>query len=66
MNAHFAAWRQMSAETLKALKAGCHPKDVIAALSECLRKHGHLLQLRLDQYRVRLQPRPAPMLRAAA
>ena len=39
MNAHFAAWRQMSAETLKALKAGCHPKDVIAALSECLLAH---------------------------
>ena len=30
MNAHFAAWRQTSAATLKALKAGCHPKEVIA------------------------------------
>ena len=30
MNAHFAAWRKKSAATLKALKAGCHPKEVIA------------------------------------
>ena len=39
MNAHFSAWRQKSAETLKALKAGCHPRDVIATLSECLLAH---------------------------
>ncbi len=39
MNAHFSAWREKSAETLKALKAGCHPKDVIATLSECLLAH---------------------------
>jgi type I restriction enzyme M protein len=39
MNAHFSAWREKSAETLKALKTGCHPKDVVAALSECLLAH---------------------------
>ena len=39
MNAHFAAWRQKSAATLKALQAGCHPKEVIAALSEDLLAH---------------------------
>jgi type I restriction enzyme M protein len=39
MNAHFTAWREKSAETLKGLKAGCHPKDVVAALSECLLAH---------------------------
>ena len=39
MNAHFAAWRQKSAATLKALQAGCHPKEVIAELSESLLAH---------------------------
>ena len=39
MNAHFAAWRQKSAKTLGSLKAGCHPKEVIAALSEDLLAH---------------------------
>jgi type I restriction enzyme M protein len=39
MNAHFAAWRQTSAATLKALQAGCHPKEVIAALAEGLLAH---------------------------
>jgi type I restriction enzyme M protein len=39
MNAHFASWRQRSAATLKALAAGCHPKDVIADLSESLLVH---------------------------
>lgn len=34
MNAVFAAWRHKSTGTLKALKAGCHPKEVIAALAE--------------------------------
>jgi type I restriction enzyme M protein len=36
MNAHFTAWRQTSAATLKAVQAGCHPKGVIAALAESL------------------------------
>ncbi|MCB1940230.1 MAG: N-6 DNA methylase, partial [Rhodocyclaceae bacterium] len=39
MNAHFAHWRKRSAATLKALDAGCHPKDVIAELSENLLTH---------------------------
>ena len=39
MNAHFAAWRTTSAATLKALTAGCHPKQVIVSLSEDLLAH---------------------------
>src|SRR5436309_1652854 len=39
MNAYFAAWRQASIATLKALQAGCHPKEVIAALAESLLAH---------------------------
>ena len=39
MNAHFAAWREQSAATLKALKAGCHPKQVIVELAEDLLAH---------------------------
>jgi type I restriction enzyme M protein len=39
MNAHFAAWRQTSVATLKALRAGCHPKEIIAALAEGLLAH---------------------------
>jgi type I restriction enzyme M protein len=36
MNAHFAEWRATNAATLKTLKAGCHPKLVIAELAEDL------------------------------
>jgi len=39
MNAHFAVWRQRSAPSLKALQAGCHPKEVIVELSEDLLAH---------------------------
>jgi REP element-mobilizing transposase RayT len=39
MNAHFAAWRQKNVATLKALKAGCHPRAVIATLAEDLLAH---------------------------
>jgi len=39
MNAHFDRWRRKSATALKALDAGCHPKDVIAELSESLLSH---------------------------
>ncbi len=39
MNAHFTAWRQKSEKTLRDLKAGCHPKEVIAALAEDLLAH---------------------------
>jgi type I restriction enzyme M protein len=39
MNAMFAKWRKRSAATLKGLQAGCHPNEVIAALSEDLLAH---------------------------
>jgi type I restriction enzyme M protein len=39
MNAHFAGWRQTTAQHLKALKTGCHPKEVIAALAEGVLAH---------------------------
>jgi type I restriction enzyme M protein len=39
MAAHFDTWRGKNAETLKALKAGIHPKEVIADLSEGLLAH---------------------------
>ncbi|HJX18802.1 MAG TPA: N-6 DNA methylase, partial [Acidiferrobacterales bacterium] len=39
MNTHFDAWRADAAKTLKALKAGVHPKEVIANLSEDLLTH---------------------------
>ena len=39
MNAHFAEWRDTNAVTLKALKAGRHPKEIVAQLSESLLAH---------------------------
>src|SRR5208337_3113177 len=39
MNEHFAVWRQRGAASLKALKAGCHPKEIIATLAEDLLAH---------------------------
>ena len=39
MNTHFAAWRKKSAAKLKVLQLGCHPKGVIAELSESLLAH---------------------------
>jgi type I restriction enzyme M protein len=39
MNAHFASWRKKSAATLKALKVGLHPKELIGTLSESLLAH---------------------------
>src|SRR5215831_15004359 len=39
MNELFAAWRQKTAATLKALQAGFHPKEVSAALAEDLLAH---------------------------
>ncbi|MGB8062331.1 MAG: type I restriction-modification system subunit M [Candidatus Sulfotelmatobacter sp.] len=39
MSAHFAAWRDKSAKTLRQLETGCHPRQVIAALSEGLLTH---------------------------
>jgi type I restriction enzyme M protein len=39
MNVHFAAWRERTAASLKALGRGCHPKQVIAELAEDLLGH---------------------------
>jgi type I restriction enzyme M protein len=39
MNAHFANWRDNSAKTLRALRPGCFPKEVITRLSESLLAH---------------------------
>ncbi len=39
MNAHFDAWRQKQSASLKALKAGCNPKEVITTLAEGLLGH---------------------------
>jgi type I restriction enzyme M protein len=41
MNAHFNAWRAKAVKFLKALTPGCHPKEVIADLSEGLLNHYH-------------------------
>jgi type I restriction enzyme M protein len=51
MNAHFAAWRRKSATTLRQLKAGIHPKEVIARLSEDLLAH-HTDRPLIDRYDV--------------
>jgi type I restriction enzyme M protein len=51
MNTHFDAWRQKTAATLRQLKTGCHPKEVIAALSEDLLAHYARRPL-IDQYDV--------------
>ena len=39
MNAYFAEWRDTNAATLKDLKAGSHPREIIAQLSERLLAH---------------------------
>lgn len=41
MNAHFDVWRKTSTKSLKPLKPGVHPKQVIADLAEGLLKHYH-------------------------
>jgi type I restriction enzyme M protein len=51
MNAVFAEWRKRSAASLKGLQAGCHPKEVIAALSEDLLAHYSGKPL-IDKYNV--------------
>ena len=51
MNTLFAKWREQSAATLKGLKAECHPKEVIVALSEDLLAHYSGKPL-IDQYDV--------------
>jgi len=39
MNAHFETWRKKTAAKLRKLEPGCHPKEVIAELSEGLLAH---------------------------
>jgi type I restriction enzyme M protein len=39
MNAHFAVWREKQAKALRQLQSGCHPKEIIVALSEGLLAH---------------------------
>jgi type I restriction enzyme M protein len=51
MNAHFAAWRQKTAKTLRQLEAGSHPKQIIVALSENLLAH-YTGQPLIDKYDV--------------
>jgi len=51
MKVHFAAWRKTSVATLKELEAGCHPKEIIASLSEDLLAHYANKPL-IDQYDV--------------
>ncbi len=51
MNAHFATWKQKTAKSLRALKSGCHPKELIAILSEDLLAH-YVGQPLIDRYDV--------------
>ncbi|SNB45221.1 type I restriction-modification system subunit M [Geobacter sp. DSM 9736] len=51
MNALFAEWRDRSAMSLRELQAGCHPKEVIAGLSEELLAHYDRAPL-IDPYAV--------------
>ncbi len=51
MAAHFDLWRAKKSDELKQLKAGCHPKQVIAELSEDLLAH-YTGQPLIDQYEV--------------
>ncbi|MEY4729445.1 MAG: hypothetical protein RL020_603 [Pseudomonadota bacterium] len=51
MNDHFTTWRTKSATTLKALKTGCHPKQIINELAEDLLAHYHNKPL-IDAYDV--------------
>jgi type I restriction enzyme M protein len=51
MNTLFAKWRKRSAAALKSLQAGCHPKQVIVALSEDLLAH-YSGQPLIDKYDV--------------
>ena len=49
MNAHFAAWREHTATTLKGLAVGFHPKEMITDLSEGLLAH-YTGQPLIDKY----------------
>jgi type I restriction enzyme M protein len=51
MNEHFATWREETAKKLRRLKTNCHPKEVIAALSEDLLAH-YLGKPLIDPYNI--------------
>ncbi|MFO0698946.1 MAG: type I restriction-modification system subunit M [Nitrospira sp.] len=51
MNAHFAAWKETTAKSLRALKPGFHPKERITDLSEDLLAH-YAGQPLIDKYDV--------------
>lgn len=51
MNAHFATWKDKTAKSLRALKPGFHPKELIAKLSEDLLAH-YVGQPLIDKYDV--------------
>jgi type I restriction enzyme M protein len=51
MNTHFTTWLQKTEKTLRQLKPGFHPKQIIAALSEGLLAH-YASQPLIDQYDV--------------
>lgn len=51
MNAHFAMWKEKTAKSLRALKPGFHPKELIAKLSEDLLAH-YVGQPLIDKYDV--------------
>jgi type I restriction enzyme M protein len=51
MNAHFATWKDKTAKLLRALNSGCHPKGLIADLSEDLLAH-YVGQPLIDKYDV--------------
>ena len=51
MNAHFATWKHQTAKSLRALKSGFHPKELIAKLSEDLLAH-YVGQPLIDKYDV--------------
>ncbi len=51
MNAHFGAWRAKAAATLREFGKGCHPKQIIADLSEDLLAH-YAGQPLIDKYAV--------------
>jgi type I restriction enzyme M protein len=51
MNAHFATWKDKTAKSLRALKPGFHPKELIATLSEDLLAH-YVGQPLIDKYDV--------------
>jgi len=39
MNIHFSIWKEKTAKYLKALRSGCHPKEIINKISEELLSH---------------------------